>query len=225
MNQESLPEIRRQNLELLVQRYGSMAKINSALGRRRNDSVLTQIKNRAITNRTGSRRQMGNRVARQLETVLLLGEGWMDRPHENADDIPLIDPSTPVDEKDTTNIPYLGGKLNSETRIPVTNMFLRFIAGNEHDIAGLRTFFISESTFPTIPFGSIMVVDTNCRSFTHNGVYLIRIGEQTSFRRINQNLDGTLRVWSDPETYEEVDDPAKINILGRGIYLWSGKTL
>lgn len=224
MGQKSLAEIRRQNLELLVDRYGSMAKINALLGRKRRDSALTQVKNRVFNKQTGYYRQMGDRIARLLEVKLLLGEGWMDLPHENADDIPFIDGvSTATNDEDSVEIPSLDNKSDNHTT--VTNTFLRYIAGQDHDISGLRTFFISESAFPTIPFGSVMVVDTNCRSFTRNGVYVIRVGEQTSFRRITQNLDGTLRVWSDAEAYEETDDPSKLNIMGRGIFLWSGKIL
>lgn len=88
-SRKELNEIRRNNLELIRLRYGSMSAVNVAVGRKCTDSTFTQIRNRVFNSSTGYYREMGTRIARELEEKLRLDEGWMDRPHESAEEVPL----------------------------------------------------------------------------------------------------------------------------------------
>ena len=72
-------EIRRENLKVLVERFGSMKSLNERLGRK--DNTLTQILNASIHSETGKKKQMGDRLARSIEQTLSLGDGWMDADH------------------------------------------------------------------------------------------------------------------------------------------------
>jgi phage repressor protein C with HTH and peptisase S24 domain len=77
-----IAEIRRENLGLLRERFGSWASLNTELGRDRRDSTLSQIYNKAPDSKTGRPRQMGDVQARDIEALLKIKEPlWMDIDH------------------------------------------------------------------------------------------------------------------------------------------------
>ena len=75
---KTIAEIRRARLEHLIDRFGSIADLNEALGRSRTDSKLSQLRNANIRKDRGKPTQMGDAIAREIETTLKLEEGWMD---------------------------------------------------------------------------------------------------------------------------------------------------
>lgn len=208
----SVYEIRRKNLLLLVEKYGSMAQINTALGRGRYNSALTQIKNRAFNKTTGTRRRMGPKTARLLEFVFKLGTGWMDKLHDNADDVPEIE------------IPPAGGTKSSTNTNPLLNEFRKFLTQEMLNVPELRTYFIEKSPFPSIPTESPVIVDISCRQFVKKGIYLIRAEEELAFRKIVGTADDKYRVWSDPDKYEDIEDLSVLRILGRVVFQFDGRS-
>jgi hypothetical protein len=79
---QTVYETRRVRLRLLINRYGGvMANLNEALGYERTSSKLSRIRNRnARTDRSDRFFEMGDDLAREIESKLLLPEGWMDTP-------------------------------------------------------------------------------------------------------------------------------------------------
>ena len=73
-------EIRRSRLEQLIQRYGSVAELNAALGWPRTDPKLAQIRNANTRAGRAKPYQMGDAMARDIEEKLQLEHGWMDTP-------------------------------------------------------------------------------------------------------------------------------------------------
>lgn len=72
---------RKQRLEQLIKKHGSIAELNNALGWARTDSRLSRIRNEnQRTDRAGKVFQMGDPMAREIERTLDLPEGWMDTP-------------------------------------------------------------------------------------------------------------------------------------------------
>jgi len=72
---------RKQRLEQLIKKHGSIAELNNALGWARTDSRLSRIRNEnQRTDRAGKVFQMGDPMAREIERTLKLPEGWMDTP-------------------------------------------------------------------------------------------------------------------------------------------------
>ncbi len=64
---------------MLLEKHGSFAKLNEALGWTRTDSRLSRIKNQnQRTDRDGKTFQMGSPMARSIEAALKLPVGWMD---------------------------------------------------------------------------------------------------------------------------------------------------
>ncbi|MFN7725172.1 MAG: hypothetical protein ACK5QH_08895 [Rubrivivax sp.] len=73
-------ETRHQRLTMLVNRHGSVAELNRAIGRESNWARLYQIYNRSIRSDRGTPFVMGDDTAREIEAKLSLEEGWMDTP-------------------------------------------------------------------------------------------------------------------------------------------------
>jgi hypothetical protein len=76
---QTVNEIRRQNLELLVQQHSTLEEV-ARLGST-SAVYLSQLRNGAIDQKTGKPRQMGSAMARRLETSCGKAPGWMDTPH------------------------------------------------------------------------------------------------------------------------------------------------
>jgi len=92
---QTISETRRQRLAMLLQKHGSLATLNEAIGLARTDATLSQIKNQSAHHGTGKPRSMGDDLARKIEQTLSLEVGWMDTPasyaelHGQADPIGL----------------------------------------------------------------------------------------------------------------------------------------
>ena len=78
---QTVYETRRQRLEMLIKKHSSIAYLNEALGWARTDPRISRIRNaNTRTDRDGKVFQMGDAMARSIETTLNLDEGWMDTP-------------------------------------------------------------------------------------------------------------------------------------------------
>lgn len=78
VSMQTIDEIRRDRLELLIQKHGSIAALNELLGYERTDSRLSQIRTQAKRSSGGKPRAMGDDTARYIEDKLQLPRGWMD---------------------------------------------------------------------------------------------------------------------------------------------------
>ena len=98
MGVQTAEQTRRQRLQILVKKYKSMAELCQLLGYARNETaVLTRIHNANIRHdRGGKPYVMGGPMARHIETVLELPEGWMDTPPTYAEILGEEDPRTKV---------------------------------------------------------------------------------------------------------------------------------
>lgn len=85
---KTIEEIRRDWLLLLIDRFGSLARLNEALGRARTDATLSQIKNQARDSKSGNPKNMGSPLAREIEHQLGLDRGTLDHP------VPTSTPAT-----------------------------------------------------------------------------------------------------------------------------------
>lgn len=87
---KTIDETRLDRLNRLIERFGSIAELNERLGRPRNEATLYQLKNRSPDTTTGTPKNIGDGIAREIEVKLGLERGWMDNPI----DIPDYDEST-----------------------------------------------------------------------------------------------------------------------------------
>jgi DNA-binding XRE family transcriptional regulator len=77
-------ENRRSWLLALIEKYGTLANLNVALGRRRTDATLSIIKNAWLNPATGKASVMSHGHARRIETALGLKGGVFDTPFDSA---------------------------------------------------------------------------------------------------------------------------------------------
>lgn len=77
---KTVSDNRREWLEHLIDRHGSISALNMALDRVKTDATLSQIRNKSTHNRTGAPRTMGEKIAREIEAKLGLTHGTLDGP-------------------------------------------------------------------------------------------------------------------------------------------------
>jgi hypothetical protein len=77
---QTVDETRRQRLELLIKKFGTIAALNAELDMDRTDATFSQIRNQAVHSKSGKPRVMGDDLARKIEEKLGLERGWMDTP-------------------------------------------------------------------------------------------------------------------------------------------------
>lgn len=75
---KTVEEVRRERLAQLRAEAGSLVALNTKLGLNARDATLSQILNAAKNSRTGTPKQMGSKLARELELACGKEVGWMD---------------------------------------------------------------------------------------------------------------------------------------------------
>ena len=75
-------EIRRENLKLAIRRVGTAAKLAELSGTV--PAYLSQIKNSTPDSKSGTRKMMGDDIARRIELALNEVVGWMDQDHSQT---------------------------------------------------------------------------------------------------------------------------------------------
>lgn len=75
---KTIAEIRLDNLELLIEEYGSSDAVAELA--ETSPVYLSQLRNKALDSKTGRARQIGDPLARKLEIGCKKEVGWMDNP-------------------------------------------------------------------------------------------------------------------------------------------------
>lgn len=78
LDMKTVEEVRRERLSILKNEAGSLVALNDKLGLNTRDSTLSQILNGAKNSRTGKPKEMGSKLARDLERAMGKDVGWMD---------------------------------------------------------------------------------------------------------------------------------------------------
>ncbi len=82
---QTASETRKTRLIMLIKRFGSVAALNEAMAWPRTDPKLTQIRNGHMRAGRDKPYQMGDAMAREIESKLNLEMGWMDTPPTYAE--------------------------------------------------------------------------------------------------------------------------------------------
>lgn len=75
-------ELRRENLELLVQQFGSLRALADKIDT--NPAYLSQVRNALPESSTGKPKEIGAALARRLENATGKERGWMDHEHAQS---------------------------------------------------------------------------------------------------------------------------------------------
>lgn len=222
-------ETRRQNLLSLINIYGSVAKLNEVLGRKRYDGTLHQIKNKTKTPSSSRERTMGAEIARNIEIRLHLPPGWMDVTHLGSEENELKSSDSYL--KSTINR-IKSYKINDnppsnilnhifEGEMKLSDFFIKSVL-NPTSEENLRFIPITDNSLKSVvKEGDALIVDFGVNEFKKDGVYLIKIGDKEMIRFISINYEGGYIIRTDD--YSQIlSDISKIKILARGIYVCSG---
>jgi phage repressor protein C with HTH and peptisase S24 domain len=83
---------------------------------------------------------------------------------------------------------------------------------------------IGDAMVPTADEGDVVLVDLRETRFRHDGVYVLRNGNDLAVKRLQRQPDGSLLIRSDSPTYQAYSvKPEEISIFGRA--LWVGRHL
>lgn len=79
---KTITKIRHDNLLILIKRAGKIQTFADRVGR--SHSQISQLKNRSPHSKSGLPREIGDDIARLIESTHELPEGWMDVEHEDG---------------------------------------------------------------------------------------------------------------------------------------------
>lgn len=222
-------EIRRENLELLIEEQGTISALNERLGRRRNDPSLSFIRAQSLRTKTGKPYLMGDRLARDIETKLSLGRGWMDTDHTGM----LIDsiekPANGFKVLELANTGTMGDDPSVLEQdvivggIILANDFVRRL--NPSNPMNLRVLTgHGDSMMPTIAPGDKILIDEGVKDL-YDGIYVLRSYDTLFIKRVNKNLKGVVVITSDNPNVklsEELNGSEQLEVVGRVVYVWHG---
>lgn len=216
-------EIRRENLNILIERYGSIANLNAQLGRNRKDATLSQIRKGSVHSGTGRPRIMGDTMAREIETKLSLGYGWMDADH-SGEAFPEEDDLIYLRRLNVSACCGAAGVQNYEDEAYVDLMGVSRVWFKEN-ISKIREqgyeliTASGDSMEPTFRNGDLIVVDRQDRDLKRDGVFCVLVDGDLYVKRV-QRIPGAVLFISDNSLYRPFEIPIKevefrLQVLGR----------
>lgn len=214
---------RRENLRLLVEREGSLVKLNEKLGRKKSDATLGQILNQAKDTKTGNPKNMGDKIARSLEDQLSLGYGWMDADHSN-EAFPEEDDLIYLRRLNVSACCGSAGIQNYEDdafveQIQVSRPWFQENISKIREQGYELITASGDSMEPTFRNGDLIVVDRQDRDLKRDGVFCVLVDGDLYVKRV-QRIPGAVLFISDNSLYRPFEIPIKevefrLQVLGR----------
>ena len=214
---------RRENLRLLVEREGSLVKLNEKLGRKKSDATLGQILNQAKDTKTGNPKNMGDKIARSLEDQLSLGYGWMDADHSN-EAFPEDDDLIYLRRLNVSACCGASGVQNYEDeafveQIQVSRPWFQENISKIREQGYELITASGDSMEPTFRNGDLIVVDRQDRDLKRDGVFCVLVDGDLYVKRV-QRIPGAVLFISDNSLYRPFEIPIKevefrLQVLGR----------
>jgi phage repressor protein C with HTH and peptisase S24 domain len=240
---KSVEELRRINLDKLIQETPDKTIEQVAEKAGCNATYLRQVKNQHIVTSNGKPATMGKIVARRLEAGFGKFTGWMDVDHDNSEDQTsnVIVDSFEKKQKGLLTIAQYDDVRGSmgvgvvlqdqpgqitlwevtpewiEKNIPANtgNKNLKIITGFGDSMKGLFN-----------P-GDPLVIDVGVKVCNHDGVFFFRVGNE-GFVKTLQRIPGEgIRVISENKKYETwtIKPDMDFEVLGKVLILWKSDKL
>jgi len=87
----------------------------------------------------------------------------------------------------------------------------------------------SDSMEPTIQHDALLIVDKSIDRIITEGIYILRRGDTILIKRIRKLSEDTIELISDNPAYGKetikLDKQPEITILGKAVYMWSGRKI
>jgi hypothetical protein len=206
-------EVRRQNLISLIRDSyeGNRAAFCRATGKNPN------LINLVLTNNPDYRRNIGEKLARDIEQRAGIASGWLDSPHG-------------IGARHVTRIPVLTDSRDVPDRAPLTSDFSVTLPIDDPTLAlrssGTANLVIvpaqDSCMAPTISVGDHVWVDLGAKKVVGDAIYVVRMkGDGTLFRRIQQLPNSEIRITADNPAYSpqilKARSAAMPRVIGRAI--------
>lgn len=199
-------ELRKRNLqEVIFEKY----KGNKAEFSRKAD-VHPNHTNLVLTDNPLHRRNIGEELARRIESTIGLPPMWLDGDrtgnhaaavtigsHAIADNLSTVIKDSPVLSVTATSL-WLAGLAAESTAME--NIFMASVAGSE--------------LAPDLVSGDVVLVDGAVKAFVSDGIYLLTSGKSAFMRRVRKTVSGGF-ILSSRGQDENVETLAGIKIVGR----------
>jgi hypothetical protein len=204
-------DVRRVNLRSLIEERfeGNRAAFCRHTGKNPN------LINLLLTHNKEYHRNIGEKLARDIEGRMSLQEGWLDRvAGATATSQQLV---LPVCDG---ALPPSGGEPEPHTAmsIPLEQAKEQWAAATTlQNLCGLV---ISEDAMaPTLAHGDMAIVDRGINEVGRDGIYCINRGGRAVVRRFQTNMNGTLTMLSDSPSYKSMEVSSKdlksLEVFGR----------
>ena len=185
-------EIRRENLLSLIKDtyQGNRAEFCRATGKNPN------LINLVLTSNAEYRRNIGEKLARDIEQRANIAAGWMDAPRgigiRKVTKVPILTNTRDIPESPPMQSDY-------HVTLPVDDPILSLrLTGT----ANLLIVAVQDSNMnPTFRVGDHVWVDLGIKKIQGDGIYAIKTKDGTMFRRIQQLATGEFRVSTDDPAY------------------------
>jgi hypothetical protein len=211
MNKSNVADVRRENLSsLIAERFdGNNAAFCRASGKHQNMINLILTKNLA------QRRNMGERLARDIERQIGLVEGFLDVPRQ--DQTAGVQVYTiPITRLDAASA---GGL---ERVVIGADVIMRHLA-SPSGITNIKGCYMpSDEMSPLIKRDDLMFIDTAVEEFDRDGVYVVARGKDLFVRRVRRVLTGGVRIFADTDPSGSIEASAnKFKSAGRVVGVMS----
>jgi hypothetical protein len=201
-------DVRRANLrELIASKFeGNRSAFSRAAGKNVN------LINLSLTTNLELRRNIGEKLARDIESACGLPENWMDTDHAGSHSDAAI-----------VSIPRLRTQSNRKDMVPdrlyVSAGWLSSVMPGASSSDNLTVWHVHDDTMaPTLSDGDVAIIDAKQNQMV-DGVYLLDYSGTNGVRRVQRNLDGTYLIKPDNPRYESATvDPRKqknVKVIGR----------
>jgi Peptidase S24-like len=206
-------DIRRHNLLLLIADSYQNNRAEFCRSTGKNPNLINLV----LSSNAEYRRNIGEKLARDIERRAGIAQGWLDSPGG-------------IGERNVARISILAGSRAIPDVAPVTSDFSMTLpveaptlALRVTGIANLVIVSVDEpSMAPTFSIGDYVWLDLGVKKFDRDGVYAFRIHDgATALRRIQRLPNGDLRVSTDdpvyaPQIYPD-GDPSDLRIVGKAV--------
>lgn len=207
-------ETRRQNLLGFIRdsHQGNRAAFCRATGKNPN------LINLVLTSNPDYRRNIGEKLARDIEKRAGLASGWLDSPRG-------------VGARRVTKVPILTDAEGIPARAPLECSYSVTLPVDDPTLAlrstgttNLVLVTVQESTMaPTIAVGDWVWLDLGVKHVAGDGIYAVRLQDGPVFRRVQQLSNGDLRVSTDDSVYApqilRAKSAGSIRIIGKAVAL------
>ena len=185
-------EVRRQNLLGYIRDTygGNRAEFCRATGKNPN------LINLVLSLNPEYQRNIGEKLARDIEGRTGLASGWLDSPRgigaRKVAKIPMLTDSTDIPEKAPLESDYYAVFPVDDPTLALRSTGLKNLIMVTAQESGME---------PTFVVGSYVWVDLGIKKPQGDGIYVLRVGGVTQFRRIQQMPNGDLRLSQDDPAY------------------------